>query len=75
MASISTVPELKRALRQAREVVVLPRFGCSETWVRISKADAAVLVGKLGGKDTTPEQAEMYSGDFGLLDNGTLYLG
>ena len=72
--SVVTIPEFKKAIRAASEVLAQVRFGCSEKWVRISKADARSLVdGKTN--DTTPEECEMYSGQFGSIVGTTLYVG
>jgi hypothetical protein len=75
MTDIMTVKQLKAAIKAASEIVIQPRFGASEHWVKISKAEAKALAANLGPNTTTPEEAEMYSGSFGLLDGATLYLG
>jgi hypothetical protein len=74
MPDISTIRELRAAIKGAREIRAEIRFGCSERWVRISKTDAVALVRDLG-KVATAADAEMYSGTFGSFDGDTLYLG
>ena len=69
---ITTVPEFRKAVREAKDVLTQVRFGCSERWVRISKADALLLVAGFGRSDT-PEQHEMDA--FASVDGSTLYLG
>jgi hypothetical protein len=74
MTDITTVTEFRKAVRKAREVLAQVRFGTSERWVRISKADALTLVAGMA-RDTTPEDAELYSGIFGTFDGATLHVG
>ena len=71
---IMTVPELKDAIQKANEVKAVIRFGCSERWSKITKQAALDLCCGFPN-DTTPENAEMYSGSFGSVIDGTLYLG
>lgn len=68
---------LLRALKQAKEVYVQPKFGSSETWLRVSKKEALMLLSCLGTRDnpTTPEGHEMYSDTFGSVLNECLYIG
>ena len=72
--SIMTVPAFKRAIREASEVLAQVRFGTSEQWVRISKAGAMELIKGLPAS-ATPEEAEIYSGQFGAVIGSTLYIG
>jgi len=65
---------LRRAISKAGEVYVQPRFGTAECWVKISKREAKNLVAHFTA-GTTPEDAEMYTGMFGTVDGGALYLG
>ena len=50
------------------------RFGTSEQWVKISKAEARNLITGMSG---SPEHYEMYTGSFGEMNftEKTLYLG
>ncbi|PYJ10795.1 MAG: hypothetical protein DMF06_05160 [Verrucomicrobia bacterium] len=75
MAHLFTIAELRRAIRTSRVVYAQLRFGCSEHWSKISKAEALALVATFE-PDTTPEAAEMFGGTFGDLDkDGALWLG
>ena len=71
---IETVKALKAAIKTATMILIQPRFGCSEAWVKITKAEAKALTANLPA-GATPEEFEMYSGDFGTLSGTTLYLG
>lgn len=71
---IKTVKGLRYAIRKCDAVYIQPRFGCSESYVRISKTEANRLADSLS--NCTPEQVEMYSGSFGHVDESNdLYLG
>lgn len=77
---LDTRSALLKALKQAKHVYIQPRFGTSETWIRISKKETLMLLICLGTwiNPVTPEALEMYSGVFGTLSpngNGDLYLG
>jgi hypothetical protein len=74
MTDITHVADLRIAINTASEVLAQVRFGCSEKWVRISKADARQLITGWKRSDT-PEDHEMYSGTFGEFNSGILYLG
>lgn len=72
---IKTVKETRKAIRECAEVLVQPRFGNSESWVKMRKADAMDLLRGLKSNQT-PNDAEMYSDMFAeLMDDGVLYLG
>lgn len=71
---IATIFQLRRAIDAAAVIVTQVRFGTSEKWVRISKADARSLI-KGVSNSTTPEQMEIYSGQFGSIIGSTVYLG
>lgn len=71
---LMTIPETRKAIRKAREVLMQPRFGSSEAWVRISKVEALDLLSNYKD-DATPEHCEMYGGRFGELDVSIVYLG
>jgi hypothetical protein len=70
---IETVAELRKAVKAASECLIQVRFGCCEKWIKIAKSE--VLGQLLVGLEGAPEHNEMYSGYFGELDNGILYLG
>jgi hypothetical protein len=72
MTDITTVAEFRAAVTAAKDVLAQVRFGCSERWVRVSKADARALVSGYGRNDT-PEQHEMDA--FATVEGTTLYLG
>lgn len=69
-----TVPGLERLVKKAKEVVVMPRFGTSEAWIKITKAEATKFIASLP-HGATAEEYGMYGGVFGVLEEGTLYLG
>jgi hypothetical protein len=71
---LKTKPALKAAIKTARAIKAQIRFGCSERWVQITKTQAYDLIADIDAK-TTPDQMEMFSGQFGELDGATLYLG
>ena len=71
---LMTVKELRAAIKAAKIVLAVPRFGVSESWVKLTKADALGLVKGAKGA-ATPEEFSMYAGKFGTLTEGTLYLG
>ena len=76
MTEITTINEYRKAVTNVREVLAQVRFGTSERWVRITKADALLLV-KGMARDATPDDAEMYYGVFGNVDDdiNVLYVG
>lgn len=76
MMNITTVLDLKRAIRDAKLILIQVKFGCSEKWVKISKAEAKDMISELDA-NATPESFEMYSADFGSFEasSKTLYLG
>ena len=75
MTRLRTVKELRIAIDEARTVYAQLRFGVSEEWVKISKVAARSLVATMR-EDTTPEQMEMGTSDFGMIDEQwDLYLG
>jgi hypothetical protein len=71
---ITTVKALRSAIRNCDAVYAQLRFGMSERWVKITKSEAIQLADDLGD-ETTPECMSMYSGVFGSLTSGDLYLG
>jgi hypothetical protein len=62
---LATLKELKAALKAAKTVLVMPRFGTSEAWVPITKATALKFVTETVAPGATPESCEMYGGTFG----------
>lgn len=75
MKTITTVKELRRAIRWAKFVYVTPRFGVAEREVHITKAEALRFVASLAA-DATPRDMEMYGEGFATANNdGTLSLG
>jgi hypothetical protein len=71
---MKTVKEFRAAVKAATKVVVMPRFGLSEAWVGITKADALGLVKGAKG-DATAEEFSMFTGEFGSVTDGVLYIG
>lgn len=72
--TIMTVSELRKAIKKADVVMIQVRFGVYESWIKISKIEATVIANSMS-PDTTPGSFEMYSGEFGYVEDGTLYLG
>jgi hypothetical protein len=72
---LMSLKEVKAAIRKAKVVKIQPRYGLSEAWIEISKKVALEFVVNGIGPDESPEEAEMYGGVFGSLDEGVLYLG
>ena len=72
---ITTVPELRKAINKATEVLGQVSFGACGDMVRITKVEARNLISQLDD-DATPETEGMDSGTFGLVfANGELILG
>ncbi len=72
---ITTVASLWCAVKAAKEIYILPKFGTSELWIKITKAEAKKLISGLD-VDETPMYYEMFADTFGTMTNGgTLYLG
>ena len=74
MTDLMTIREVRRAVRKAQSVFVEARFGVAERDIKITKSEAIGLLATFED-DTTPEQAEMYSGRFGVVVGGDVYLG
>lgn len=79
-ALITSLPELRKFIKEASLIVGMLRFGTIEKWIKISKKEALILI--QGIPDTaTPEECEMFGGNFGSLEiddktgKMTLYLG
>ena len=72
---IITVKELREAVKTADIVVAQVRFGASEAWVKIPKKE--VYSELLAGleEDENPTDYEYWTGVFGTLKDGVLYLG
>ena len=73
---ITTVTELRKAVKKAKLIFIRVQFGLSERWVSISKREAEYLVNGINA-DLTPQEAEMRSGYFGTVteDGAELSLG
>lgn len=71
---IKTVHGLRHAIRTCREVLIQPRFGTSEAWVKITKIEAQRLTEGMPAMHT-PDDAEMSDGHFATFDGEFLYLG
>lgn len=72
--TIMTVSELRKAIKVADMILIQVRFGVYESWVKISKIEANDIV-KSMSPVTTPGGFEMYTGTFGYVEDGMLYLG
>lgn len=71
---IKTVPELRRAIKIASIILVMPCFGTSERWVVISKKEATQFTKALPD-DISPEEYEMGTNSFGNMAGKVLYIG
>ncbi len=71
---MNTIKELRKAIKQVKEVCVQPRFGCAETWIKISKASALELI-SMYENDMSANDIEMYTGSFGEIRDCVLYIG
>ena len=70
-----TIRDLRRAIRKARTCYVTPRYGLTERYLRVAKAEALFLVEGFDNS-LSPGDLEMYAGCFGHTDDeGDLYLG
>jgi len=68
---INTVKEAIKYARKAKEIVIQPRFGTSEDWIKISKKEAINFLNK--HKNSTASSLEMIS--IAEYDDKTLYIG
>ena len=71
---LETIPQLRKAIRGARLVMVQIRFGCDERWIKISKREALDFIDAYSNQ-TTPRSIEMFTDSFGSLNGSTVYLG
>lgn len=72
---ITTIDELRGAIEVARAVLVAPRFGTNESWVKISKKEARWYLRGYQPEDTA-ESLDMDMLAFWDEENlGFLYLG
>ena len=71
---IMTVKGLRHAIKTCKEVNAVVRFGVSEAWVKLAKTEALYLIENFNDSDT-PDDHEMYTGRFGMVENGILYIG
>lgn len=74
--AIETKNGMKRAIRKAKEVYVRVRFGVVEHDVKITKAEAKMLIDQVED-GATPEDVEMYGSCFGFYDaeQSTVWMG
>jgi hypothetical protein len=75
--SIRTIRDLRNAIKICDEVQVTTRFGLSETWVKLPKKEALFLIENIA-LETTPQEFEMGTEEFGTLEIGArsiLFLG
>jgi hypothetical protein len=75
LSSIKTKQNLLLALRKARNVYIFPRFGVVEYPVKLSKPEAEEFIKKNIKDDQTPDDLELFAGDFGSFKDDDLYLG
>lgn len=66
--------ELRAAVRRAKIILIQPRLGTNEIWVKISKKEATLFIKDIGDTET-PRDFEMGTDSFGDIENGTLHLG
>jgi hypothetical protein len=73
---LKTIKSLRHSIKNAKLVLMQPRFGSSETYVKVTKQDALGLIANADGNET-PQDWEMYTDTFGRFDlmTKTLYLG
>ncbi len=71
---ITEKKELFKQIVKSRAVYCQLRFGVSETWFKLTKNEAYRLAHTIGDGQT-PNDMEMYSGSFGYVESGNLYLG
>jgi cysteine synthase len=73
---ITTARTLRTAVANAKLIMVQPRLGCSEMWVKLGKKEAKLFVKGITN-DMTPDDLGTGTGTFGDidLDTGTVYIG
>ena len=80
LSEINSIPELRKFIEEADQVLGTVRFGFVEKWIKIPKKEALYLIRNIPDTET-PKNCEMFGGTFGSLeidDNTgkmTLYLG
>lgn len=72
---LTTIPQLREAIKKAPEVYMSVRFGVSEDDIKVTKRAAMEFLKDY--KDTdTPRHHEMYCDYFGRVDSdGNVYMG
>lgn len=57
MEPITTIKQLRKAIKQAKRVFVLPVFGdLTDTYVRIAKTEARYMLSRVNAEDFDDEQ-------------------
>lgn len=75
LTDIKTVKDLRKSIREAKMVLVQPRFGLSEAYVKISKREAVAMMDGLTD-DMTPDSLGMATDSFASVNEiGELYIG
>ncbi len=74
MTDLLTIRATRQAIRSAKTVLMQPKFGLSEEWVKISKQEALKFLAPFK-HDETPENAGMFANIFGSVDGNTVFLG
>lgn len=71
---LETIPQLRKAIRGARLVMVQLRFGTDEQWVKISKREALDFIEGYADH-VSPRDLEMFGNSFGSLSGTVVYMG
>jgi len=71
---INTVAEYRKTVKAAKDLFIQPRFGVSESWIKISKKDALWLVDAYE-PSSTAQHAQMFGESFGHFEDGTFWIG
>lgn len=79
-ALITSLPELRKFIKEADLILGMLRFGAMEKWIKISKKEALYQIEGLDDT-TTPDALDIFGSCFGSLEiddktgHMTLYLG
>ena len=69
MKELASLADVLAAIKKAKVVMVMPRFGCAEAWVELSKKAAVSYAKAVIAPSASPAHMEMYSGSFGDYDS------
>lgn len=69
---MQTIGQIRKMIKQAKEVCIQPRLGVCERWFKISKIEAMTIFENFEDDQTLINALDC---DDVTMENGTLYLG